>query len=548
MDNNRNTINSSGRITADDLRRKLQRPRAQSTGTGTARNTSAQNASRPAVNTAARQKLSDDVFEYDFVEKPVSDSAKAKPVQPVQKETVRTAAPEKVVSKGQDDDFLVFNSESGTASSPAAERPSGQGQILTQRRQAIANAIAGERRAQPQQSASRPAPRNTNQRPVQSSRRAPVQQSGGNRPTFLPQKKSKESSTGKKIVKNILRVLLVILTVIVVFAAVVLVSLRLICSNISPAAKNMFVTTILETGQLKFLASWFVSQEEIKQIVDQNKMEDFDREIDDSLINIGSKGSIVAGQTETGEEEDIQVIEISGTTYYANLIIVKDPSRVSVATIYPWRDVGVTLDKLVKDSGAIGGINGGLYNSYNNSGGSAYGVVVSNGEIQMNEPNQWPGLVLIGLTEDNILQIINIEGMSPADVEYMIKDKKIRDAVTFQEENSDSNNHFVQLILNGEAREMGGKGSGLNPRTVIGQRADGAILMLVTDGRGKGGHLGASASDLVNIMLEYGAVNAANLDGGSSSCMYYNDEWLMTSVTFYYSNASWNLPLAFVIK
>ena len=72
--------------------------------------------------------------------------------------------------------------------------------------------------------------------------------------------------------------------------------------------------------------------------------------------------------------------------------------------------------------------------------------------------------------------------------------------------------------------------------------------MLVTDGRGKAGHLGASAADLIDIMSKYGAVNAVNLDGGSSSCMYYNGEYLMTSVTFYYTNASWKLPLAFVVK
>ena len=95
---------------------------------------------------------------------------------------------------------------------------------------------------------------------------------------------------------------------------------------------------------------------------------------------------------------------------------------------------------------------------------------------------------------------------------------------------------------------MNGLGSGLNPRTAIGQCADGSVLMLVTDGRGKNGHLGASASDLIEIMEKYGAVNAANLDGGSSSCMYYNDEYLMTSVTFYYSNDSWRMPVAFVVN
>ena len=48
-------------------------------------------------------------------------------------------------------------------------------------------------------------------------------------------------------------------------------------------------------------------------------------------------------------------------------------------------------------------------------------------------------------------------------------------------------------------------------------------------------------------MLEYGAVNAANLDGGSSSTMYYGDKYLMTSVTLYYANASWKLPTAFIV-
>ncbi|MBR0129788.1 MAG: phosphodiester glycosidase family protein, partial [Firmicutes bacterium] len=104
-----------------------------------------------------------------------------------------------------------------------------------------------------------------------------------------------------------------------------------------------------------------------------------------------------------------------------------------------------------------------------------------------------------------------------------------------------------QLIINGESREMNGQGSGLNPRTAIGQRADGSVLLFVTDGRGKAGHLGASSGDLISVMEQYGAVNAANLDGGSSSCMWYNGEYLMTSVTFYYSNSSWKLPAGFVV-
>jgi len=345
--------------------------------------------------------------------------------------------------------------------------------------------------------------------------------------------------------KIIARILCVILTFVIILGATVFTCLKMICSDISPAAKELLVTTLLETGQMKDIASWFLSPEEIQQIVDGNTMESFENDIDSSLISIDKTPET----NEDGvEQKDIEIVEISGRTFFGTLMIIKDPSRVELASIYPWQTEGVPLDKLVNDAGAVAGINGGLYNSSNNSGGRPYGVVVCKGEIQLNEPQQFPGLVLIGFTEDNILEIIPIGDCSKQDIIDLVAEKKIRDAVTFQEEASDKNNHFVQLVINGEARDMNGMGSGLNPRTAIGQRADGSVLMLVTDGRGKSGHLGASASDLINVMVEYGAVNAANLDGGSSSCMYYEGEYLMTSVTFYYSNSSWKLPLGFVVK
>lgn len=355
---------------------------------------------------------------------------------------------------------------------------------------------------------------------------------------------------GRAIGRTALRIAACLLTLVVALAATVLISLKMICSDAYPTAQQMFVTTILETGQLKFLASWFLSPEEIQTIVDENSMQALDAEVDAGLIQVGVSGRVDTPSDGGGEtaEQDIEIVEVAGATYTGTMMIVQDPSRVSLATIYPWREVGVTLDELVTASGAVAGINGGLYNSTNNSGGSPYGVIVSHGEIQYNKPHEFPGLVLIGFTEDNILQIIDIAGMKAADVEELVREEKIRDAVTFQEEASDANNHFVQLIINNEAREMNGKGSGLNPRTAIGQRADGAVLLFVTDGRGKSGHLGASSGDLISVMQEFGAVNAANLDGGSSSCMYYNGEYLMPSVTFYYANSSWKLPAGFVVK
>ena len=349
---------------------------------------------------------------------------------------------------------------------------------------------------------------------------------------------------GKKIGGFILKAMAFLLTGVLALVVTLLLTLSMLCSDSYPSVQRTFVTTILETGQLKFLASWFLSSEEIQAIVNQNSMQEFNNAVNTDLIDSGSFGENISNE----EIPDIEIVEVAKSTYTGTMMIVKDPSRVSLATIYPWKAQGVTLDQLVTDNDAIAGINGGLYDSSNNSGGRPYGIIVSNGEIQHNKPQEYPGLVLVGFTEDHILQIVDVSDMNSQDVEKLVEEMKIRDAVTFQEEASDANNHFVQLIINNETREVNGMGSGLNPRTAIGQRADGSVLMFVTDGRGKSGHLGASSLDLIEVMQEFGAVNAANLDGGSSSCMYYDGEYLMSSVTFYYDNSSWKLPAGFIVK
>ena len=325
-------------------------------------------------------------------------------------------------------------------------------------------------------------------------------------------------------------------TVGMVFVCLLL-TITLICHGPSNSAKELFATTILETGQLKFLANVFLSKDEIEGIVSKNSLQDMNVEIDENLIKTNIDKT----------KELIEIHEVNGNNFEGKMMVINDPSKISLATTYPWGEYGKELGVLTEDAGAIAGVNGGIYYSSGNKGGRPLGVTVSNGEIQ-DISLGLVGLYLIGFDENNLLRIISLDGMNKAQVEELIKTEKIRDAVAFQEESSDKNNHFVKLIINGEKRELNGMGSGANPRTAIGQRKDGSVLILVTDGRGKNGHLGATASDIIDIMAEYGAVNAANLDGGSSSSLYYNHEYLMTSVTFYYANSSWRLPTAFVVK
>ena len=78
------------------------------------------------------------------------------------------------------------------------------------------------------------------------------------------------------------------------------------------------------------------------------------------------------------------------------------------------------------------------------------------------------------------------------------------------------------LIMNGEVNMEAYAVSGWNPRTAIGQRADGAVIFVCIDGR-QASSVGGQYADVIDIMLEYGAVNACNMDGGSSTVMMYRD-------------------------
>lgn len=359
----------------------------------------------------------------------------------------------------------------------------------------------------------------------------------------------KNTKKENKPLKICLRVCLCILTFVAVTFAGAYFTLWTICHGPSKAARDLFVSTILETGQMKFLASWYFSEDEILAITDRNGMGKTEEDVNPDLIEIPTVDENNGNQE--FDIDGIELVEISGRSFFAKMLIINDPSRVKLSTIYPWSDFnkskyGETLEQLVQRGDYTAGINGGEYYSEGNWGGIPKGLVVCDGVIQYNAPQA--GDVMVGFTQNNILMIADIGNMSAEQAEQFVADNQIRDAVSFKDIDDGDNNHFTKLIINGTSREISGSGSGANPRTVIGQRADGAVLMLVTDGRGAAGHLGATAQDLISIMQEYGAVNAANLDGGSSSAMYYNGTYEMTSVTLYYSTSSWRLPTAFVVE
>jgi hypothetical protein len=65
-----------------------------------------------------------------------------------------------------------------------------------------------------------------------------------------------------------------------------------------------------------------------------------------------------------------------------------------------------------------------------------------------------------------------------------------------------------------------------NPRTAVGQRADGRILLVAVDGRRPGYSAGMTNFELAQMMVRLGAVTASALDAGGSTTMAFDGKLL----------------------
>lgn len=81
-----------------------------------------------------------------------------------------------------------------------------------------------------------------------------------------------------------------------------------------------------------------------------------------------------------------------------------------------------------------------------------------------------------------------------------------------------------QAFITAEKEGMGGSIAALHPRSAIGYRADGTIILMVIEGRNKGVAEGANFQEMAKIFTDLGCVEALNLDGGGSSALYVNDQ------------------------
>lgn len=339
----------------------------------------------------------------------------------------------------------------------------------------------------------------------------------------------------RSILKNASRIFLLLL-LLLLFALSFLVGVCwVVFKGPSPAARDLLVVSAMETSAAKFVPRLFFTQEEIQEIIDRNSViptytvTDAENNPPSQMRQPGDSSGDGSSPVEPLDLSAVELVEVSGSTFKGKMLIVNDPSRVYVATPSEFNlpSGGLRVEEMCKRDNALAGVNGGGFLDENGvgDGGCPIGLVISNGVMM----NGYPSLEsdIIGFDQDNRLVVGHMTAQEALD-------RGVRDAVNFG----------PILIVNGEPVRVSGSGGGLNPRTAIGQRADGAVLLLVVDGR-QAHSLGASYKDLIEVMLEYGAVNAANLDGGSSSLMCYEGEIITTCASLYGSR---KIPTAFLVK
>lgn len=304
--------------------------------------------------------------------------------------------------------------------------------------------------------------------------------------------------------------------------------------------RDFWITTSMTTMSHQYLAKIFYSDETINKVLEKNSVIEPEGTTDTSLIEIYDNTS---NTTVYKDEYDKQVLEheegalykyfkVEGYNFDAYMAVIYDASKISVVTTKYMGKNGQYLVDMAKENNAVVAINGGGFIDINgeSNGGEPRGIIIEDGKIIQSSRNRDKAGGVIGFTNDNKLFLGDVSAQEAVNA-------GVRDAVEFG----------PFLVINGKSSFIQGNGGyGIHPRTAIGQRKDGIVLFLVVDGR-RVDSIGAGMKDLADIMLKYGAYNAANLDGGNSSVLVINNEIVNRPINWFNQEQTRKIATGFIV-
>lgn len=294
--------------------------------------------------------------------------------------------------------------------------------------------------------------------------------------------------------------------------------LTLFYSPLLPEWRDQYVMMTYQTSN-PWLCTLFFSQEDIDATFDRHTVATPEGETNTGLIEVPDEPEIkkefsvsekYAGET-LYDDGEVQIVKFSGNTkrgkYTARLIQIKDPERVMLGVTNQLGKRGQTIADMAQTNNALCGINAGGFVDVGGvgNGGTPTELVVKDGVLTIYQEKET--YEIIGFNYDNVLVL----GTYTAE---QIPALNLRDAISWG-----VLRWKPTLILNGVRAQFSGLAGGFDPRSAIGQREDGLVMLLVVDGSELRGKDGANMELVTDILWEYGAVNAANLDGGTSASM-----------------------------
>ena len=335
----------------------------------------------------------------------------------------------------------------------------------------------------------------------------------------MPPKKKKKKGSGL-LGRIIRRFFLVLFTVVILVLAALVLVMNLVFNGPSPAARDKLTMTLIEASATKWVPALFIGEDTVAEIRESVSDSGLDEDVTDTTKVIIQANNVITGNSNEWDSypDGVRIERRSGDTYNAHIMIVRNPAQVYMGTSTEKFSTAIPgkriTEVMAENPDVIAAINAGAFNDDGTAssyvGSTPLGLVMSNGNCVWTSGKQ-PGLEgFAGCNDDNML-VGAKTNLSQSEAE----NPQIRDGGCFA----------PVLIVNGEVNlEAYNNKSGFNPRTAIGQRADGAVIFVCIDGR-QAGSLGGTYADIINIMQEYGAVNACNMDGGSSSVMMYRDTY-----------------------
>ena len=309
-----------------------------------------------------------------------------------------------------------------------------------------------------------------------------------------------------------------------------------------PNFREWLITTAMTTMRHQYLAKWFYSQKTIDAVLKNNYVKSVDEDTDLNAITFvdysKSKGMYKNKyEKEILSHEDgekYKLININSDGMRGYLVAIYDASKVKVGTATNLNVKGEMLTTIAKNNKAIVAMNASGFNDpgYMGNGSKPHGVVIQNGKVVSNNGNVPVSGGVLGFTKDNKFIMKKMTAQQALE-------KGIRDAVEFG----------PFLIVNGTPSFIKGNGGwGTAPRSAIGQRQDGIVLFLVMDGRDYAhGIDGVGMVELTEILMKYGAYNAANLDGGTSSGLVINNQLINKPVNGSGQKSTRAIPDAWIV-